>query len=356
MEACFRHFNARETLLAAQALQRFVCERNGRMVFALGGAMSTAEIGRVLAPMIRLGFVHAISSTAANLEEDIFNLIGNRRYRIAHNWRNLTMDDDLAARENRFNRVTDTYIPEAVMNEVHAGILPLWQNADSEGKRFFPWEYIYQLVDSGFLEGKEEVSRAQSWVLAAHDAGIPIFTPGAEDSTLGNFFCSDVMTGKLSGHGCLKSGTEQFARLTEWYLQQDRDHPVGFFQIGGGIAGDFAMCVVPSIIQDHGAEVRRWQYFCHIGDSTTSYGSYSGCPPNEKVTWHKLDPETESFVINSDATIVAPLIFQYVIECHASEIANREIGTASESNVPPSDIHRVNSEEDPFPEHRKAIP
>ncbi|MGH7885522.1 MAG: deoxyhypusine synthase family protein, partial [Thermodesulfobacteriota bacterium] len=56
-----------------------------------------------------------------------------------------------------------------------------------------------------------------------------------------------------------------------------------------------------------------WSYFCQISDSTTSYGSYSGAVPNEKITWGKLAIDTPKFVIESDATIVAPLIFAYLL-------------------------------------------
>jgi deoxyhypusine synthase len=56
-----------------------------------------------------------------------------------------------------------------------------------------------------------------------------------------------------------------------------------------------------------------WGYFCQISDSTTSYGSYSGAVPNEKITWGKLGASTPNFIIESDATIVAPLIFAWVL-------------------------------------------
>ena len=56
-----------------------------------------------------------------------------------------------------------------------------------------------------------------------------------------------------------------------------------------------------------------WGYFCQISDSTTSYGSYSGAIPTEKITWGKLDEHTPTHVIESDATIVAPLIFARVL-------------------------------------------
>ena len=327
LESNFKHFNARETLDAAAGYYRFVAHQDGLMMVSLAGAMSTAEIGKTLGPLIRAGMVHAISSTGANIEEDIFNLVGNSRYKLQPQWRYLTMEQDERTLSEGFNRVTDTCIPEDVMLELHAAMLELWQIAERQQSRHFHWEYFYELIRSGFLEGRHDVSLDESWVVAACEMNIPIYTPGAEDSTLGNMFCADVMQGRLESHAVLKTGTEQFEHLTHWYRDNERDHPIGFFQIGGGIAGDFAMCVVPSIIQDHETDCRHWRYFCHIGDAETSYGGYSGCPPNEKVTWHKLDADTENYTVNSDASVVAPLIFQYVLEKAASSEASARKNT-----------------------------
>jgi deoxyhypusine synthase len=88
---------------------------------------------------------------------------------------------------------------------------------------------------------------------------------------------------------------------------------MGFFQMGGGIAGDFAICAVPCIAQDLQREVPYWGYFCQITDAQPSYGGYSGAPANEKITWGKLEPTTPKFEINSDAAIVAPLICAWVL-------------------------------------------
>lgn len=321
LESNFKHFNARETLDAAAGYCRFVTQDSGKMMVSLAGAMSTAEIGRTLAPLIRTGMVHAITSTAANIEEDVFNLLGNSTYKLQPQWRYLTMEQDATTLAEGFNRVTDTCIPEDVMLDLHEGLLDRWQKAERQGQRHFHWEYFYQLIRAGFLEGKQDANLEDSWVVAACEKNIPIYTPGVEDSTLGNMFCTDVMQGRLTSHVVLKSGTEQFEHLMDWYRVNDSDHPIGFFQIGGGIAGDFAMCAVPAIIQDLEIECKHWRYFCHIGDAVTSYGGYSGCPPNEKVSWHKLDTDTENYTINSDASIVAPLIFQYVLEKSAASAA-----------------------------------
>src|SRR5690606_34456253 len=144
---------------------------------------------------------------------------------------------------------------------------------------------------------------------------LPIFVPGWEDSTLGNIFSAHVIAGDVKNVHTVRTGIEYMIALAEWYQATARaESTIGFFQVGGGIAGDFPICVVPMLHQDLGRTgVPLWGYFCQISDSTTSYGSYSGAVPNEKITWGKLGPTTPRFVIESDATIVAPLIFARVL-------------------------------------------
>jgi deoxyhypusine synthase len=103
--------------------------------------------------------------------------------------------------------------------------------------------------------------------------------------------------------------------LCGWYEENATGPGIGFFQIGGGIAGDFPICVVPLLKIDLKKEKETpiWAYFCQISESNASYGGYSGALPNEKITWYKLGEDTPRFVIESDATIVAPLIFAYVL-------------------------------------------
>ena len=284
------------------------------MLLAMAGAMSTAELGLSLAEMIRQEKVHGICTTGANLEEDIFNLVAHNHYRRVPNYRNLTDDEELALRERGLNRVTDTCIPEEeAMRRIERQVLKYWQDADRGGHRHFPYEYMYMLIRNCNIREFYEIDPKDSWVYAACQKNLPIFTPGWEDSTLGNIFVANVVRGDVSNIGVVKSGLEQMAALIDWYRQNSKDQSIGFFQIGGGIAGDFPICVVPLIMQDLREKCRLWGYFCQISDSTTSYGSYSGAVPNEKITWGKLDRNTPRFVIESDASIVAPLLFAYVL-------------------------------------------
>ena len=308
----FRHFNARETVDAARAYQTHLKD-GGKMLLAMAGAMSTAEIGLSLAEMIRSDKVHAISCTAANLEEDLFNLLAHSEYKLLPDYRNLSPQDEQQLRDDGLNRVTDTCIPETVMRQMESRLVEYWREAAEKGESYFPFEYYYRLLDDPTLEEYFQIPAEASWVIAAREMEIPVYAPGFEDSTLGNIFAARVIDGTVSSHRAIRSGTEQMEHLVGWYLENSVNSPVGLFQIGGGIAGDFAICVVPLILQDLQRDVRLWSYFAQISDSTTSYGSYSGAEPNEKITWSKLDVDCPKFMINSDASIVAPLLFAYVM-------------------------------------------
>jgi deoxyhypusine synthase len=309
----YRHFNAAAMMDAAKGYETHLSE-GGKMMVTLAGAMSTAELGLSLAEMIRQGKVDIISCTGANLEEDIMNLVAHSHYKRVPHYRDLSPKDEWELLENGFNRVTDTCIPEEeAFRRLQKHMEALWKKAAAEGKRYFPHEYMYQMLLSGVLEEHYEIDPKNSWMLAAAEKNLPIVVPGWEDSTMGNIFASYCIKGILEP-SLVKSGIEYMTWLADWYRNNSSGKGVGFFQIGGGIAGDFPICVVPMMYQDlEWTDVPFWSYFCQISDSTTSYGSYSGAVPNEKITWGKLDINTPKFIVESDATIVAPLIFAWLL-------------------------------------------
>jgi len=314
MEHHYRHFNAASLVDAAKGYEEQLVKGN-KMMITLAGAMSTAELGLSLAEMIRQDKVHIITCTGANLEEDVFNLVAHDHYKRVPNYRDLSPEDEQKLLDQHFNRVTDTCIPEEeAMRRIEEHLFNAWKDAENKGNRYLPHEFFYKILLSGELENKYQIDPKNSWLLAAAQKNIPIIVPGWEDSTCGNFFASYCIEGKLSPR-TMKSGIEYMIELSEWYQTNGGTNGVGFFQIGGGIAGDFPICVVPMLHQDLELDhIPCWSYFCQISDSTTSYGSYSGAVPNEKITWGKLEIETPKFVIESDATIVAPLIFAWILD------------------------------------------
>ncbi len=315
MEKHYRHFNAAAMMDAAKAYVQHL-DDGGKMMVTLAGAMSTAELGISFAEMIRKDKVQIISCTGANLEEDIMNLVAHSHYKRVPGYRDLTPKDEWDLLENHYNRVTDTCIPEEeAFRRIQQHIYKIWQEAESKSERYFPHEYMYKMLLSGVLEQYYEIDPENSWMLAAAKKNIPIIVPGWEDSTMGNIFASYVIKNQLKA-STMKSGIEYMVQLSDWYRKNSGGKGVGFFQVGGGIAGDFPICVVPMMYQDlEWHDVPFWSYFCQISDSTTSYGSYSGAVPNEKITWGKLGIDTPKFIVESDASIVAPLMFGWILGC-----------------------------------------
>ena len=310
----FRHFNAAVLKDAADAYIAHL-DRGGKMMITLAGAMSTAELGISLAEMIRQDKVHAIACTGANLEEDLFNLVARSKYKRIPNYRELSPQAEEDLMRRHLNRVTDTCIPEEyAIRRIEKAVIEEWISAAGKKERFFPHEFLFKILKDCRLKQFYEIDPVDSWMMAAAQKDLPMFVPGWEDSTLGNIYAARCITGEISDLQTVRSGIEYMIALAAWYRRNAKDSSAGFFQIGGGIAGDFPICVVPMLNQDvKGAEVPEWGYFCQISDSTTSFGSYSGAVPNEKITWGKLSVETPKFIIESDATIVAPLIFAKVL-------------------------------------------
>jgi deoxyhypusine synthase len=310
----YRHFNAATLVEAADAYISHL-DKGGKMLMTLAGAMSTAELGVSLAEMIRQGKVHGICCTGANLEEDVFNLVAHDFYERVPHWRDLTPADEQALLDRHMNRVTDTCIPEEeAMRRIEGVILKEWMAADQKGERYFPHQFFYRILQSEDLKKSFQIDVKDSWLYAAMERNLPIFVPGWEDSTLGNMFAGHCIAGDVKSVHTVRTGIEYMMSLAEWYTATSKDSSIGFYQIGGGIAGDFPICVVPMLRQDLAREdTPLWGYFCQVSDSTTSYGSYSGAIPNEKITWEKLGINTPRFVIESDASIVAPLMFAAVL-------------------------------------------
>lgn len=310
----YKHFNSATVIEAAEGWNDLL-DNDGKMFLTLAGAMSTAEMGISIAELIRQDKVHAITCTGANLEEDFFNLVAHDSYFRVPNWRTLSLQDEMDLLSKGYNRVTDTCIPEdKAMRRIETELLDVYSDLCSKGESVFPYELFYRMIEEGVCANHYEIDTKDSWLIAAQEKNLPIFTPGWEDSTCGNMIVAAKIDGRIP-YMPVKSGLDAMEMLVEWYEKESTcEGGVGFFQIGGGIAGDFPICCVPLIRQDLERDVKLWSYFCQISDAPTSYGGYSGAPPNEKITWGKLHCDTPAFIIESDATIVFPLVSAYVLD------------------------------------------
>ncbi len=143
-----------------------------------------------------------------------------------------------------------------------------------------------------------------------------MFVPGWEDSTLGNMYARPLSSkGDVKNVHTVRTGIEYMMELAEWYTvttptSVDRLLPDRRRHRRRLSRSAWCRCCTRTC---SATDVPLWGYFCQISDSTTSYGSYSGAVPNEKITWGKLGADTPKYIIESDATIVAPLMFALVL-------------------------------------------
>lgn len=321
-ERTLNHCNGGATLDAALWLKNHLAE-GGKLVVTLAGALSSFQIGVMLAELIRQDKVHLISATAANHEESYYRYVAHSHYASIPRYTELTPEQEAELRDAGLRRITDTFLPEEESVRImEPHILKMWEQASAKKERYFPHEYFRQLFSEKLIQPDSAANENDCWVYAAYQKDIPIVVPGFEDSTMGNIFASYTYNGKyrqdksvLLDPNIMKSGLEYFTMLYDWYMDASKDHPIAFLQLGGGIAADFPICVVPSLKHDLQLEnVRDWAGFIEIGSSPMSYGSYSGAGGKEKITWDKLATNSYYQIIQSDVTVAFPWIAAILLD------------------------------------------
>lgn len=321
-ESTLNHCNGGATLEAALWLKNHL-KKGGKLMVTIAGALSSFQVGIMLAELIRKNKVHLISATGANHEESYYRYVAHSHYAYIPRYTELTPEQEAELRDAGLRRITDTFLPEdESVRIMEPHLLRMWQEAEKKGQGFFPHEYFRRLFSEKLIQPDPEANPNDCWAYAAYQKKIPIVIPGFEDSTMGNIFASYCYDGKHKKKGIptvnrsvMKSGLDYFHLMYDWYLEESKRHPIAFLQLGGGIAADFPICVVPSIKHDlHLSKVRDWAGFVEIGSSPMSYGSYSGAGGKEKITWDKLSTKSYFQIIQSDVTVAFPWIAAVLLD------------------------------------------
>lgn len=321
-ERTLNHCNGGATLDAAIWLKHHL-NQGGKVVVTIAGALSSFQVGVMLAELIRKDKVHLVSATGANHEESYYRYVAHSHYAYIPRYTELTPEQEAELRDAGLRRITDTFLPEdESVRIMEPHLLKMWKDAEKMGKRYFPHEYFRRLFSEKRIKPDPAANPDDCWAYAAYQKNIPVIVPGFEDSTMGNIFASYAYAGphkKKSmptvDQSVMKTGIEYFHLMYDWYLKESKKHPIAFLQLGGGIAADFPICVVPSIKHDlqlH--QVRDWAGFIEIGSSPMSYGSYSGAGGKEKITWDKLSTQSYYQIIQSDVTVAFPWIAAVLLD------------------------------------------
>ena len=315
-ERTLNHCNGGATYQAALWLKNHL-DKGGKLVVTIAGALSSFQVGVMLADLIRAGKVHMISATGANHEESYYRYVAHSHYAYIPRYTELTPEQEAELRDAGLRRITDTFLPEdESVRIMEPHLYKMWKEAEKKGERYFPHEYFRKLFEKNLIKPDPKANPDDCWTYAAYKKNIPIVIPGFEDSTMGNIFASYTYDGKyrkdksaVVNPSVLKTGLEYFTWMYDWYQEASKNSPIAFLQLGGGIAADFPICIVPSLKHDlQYPKVRDWAGFIEIGSSPMSYGSYSGAGGKEKITWDKLSTQSYYQIIQSDVTVAFPWI------------------------------------------------
>lgn len=328
-----RHCNGGKIINAGLWLKQHT-DNGGKIFLALAGAGSTFQVGIVISELIRAGKIAAISATGANLEESLYRLVANSYYARIPNYDELTRSEEKELAQIELCRITDTFIPEEEsVRVIFPELEKLWREAEIN-KRYLLWhEYFFQLFERKMIKFDPTANVDDCWLYQAYLHKVPVFVPGAEDSTMGNLFSYISYNGNhpvLSKYkpkqpisqAIICNSFSYMHRLAEWYLDNTEERGLAFLQLGGGIASDFPICVVPHIKADflwdqqkkiREKMVRAWAGFIEIYSSPMSFGSYSGAGFKEKITWEKLDVDTFGEQIFGDYTAHFPDIAAIIL-------------------------------------------
>jgi deoxyhypusine synthase len=321
-ERTLNHLNGGSTMQAALWLKKHV-ENGGKIVVTLAGALSSFQIGVMLAELIRQDKVHLVSATGANHEESYYRYVAHSHYANIPRYTELTPEQEAELRDAGLRRITDTFLPEdESVRIMEPHLFKMWQEAEKKGESYLPHEYFRRLFKEKLIKPDAQANPKDCWAYAAYEKDIPIVIPGFEDSTMGNIFASYTYKGSVKKKGdpyvspsVMKTGLDYFHLMYDWYSKESKKSPIAFLQLGGGIAADFPICVVPSIKHDlKNHNVRDWAGFIEIGSSPMSYGSYSGAGGKEKITWDKLSTKSYYNIIQSDVTVAFPWIAAVLLD------------------------------------------
>jgi len=328
-----RHCNGGRTVDAGLWLKKH-CDAGGKIFLTMSGAGSSFQLGIVISELIRAGKIAGISVTGANLEESLYRLVANSHYAYIPDYQELTGAEEKELDHAGLRRITDTFLPEEESVRV---VLPsfekLWREAETTGKPRLWHEYFFELFERKMVQFDPTANVDDCWLYQAWLHKVEICVGGVEDSTMGNIFAYYSYNGKhplLSEYAqkhpispeVVHHSFRYMQRLAEWYMDNTKEHGLAFVQLGGGIAADFPICVVPHLKKDYLADeglrkqeelIPPWAGFIEIHSSPMSFGSYSGAGGKEKITWSKLEPDAFMVQICGDFTEHFPDIAAIVL-------------------------------------------
>lgn len=291
-------FSSRDLARAADIYDRMLRDTECGVILCLAGSLVSAGLKDVFVELIRNRMVDAIVSTGANIvDQDFFEGLGYKHYIAEDEYKSGVHDGEL--REMAIDRIYDTFIDEDELRECDDTCKKI---ADSlEPGVYSSREFIREMGAYLAEHGKNK----QSIVLAAYEAGVPIFCPAFSDCSAGFGLVAHQHERGDQPKVSLDSAKD-FYELTQIKIANPS---TGLLMVGGGVPKNFAQDIVVAadILE---AEAPMHKYAIQITVADVRDGALSSSTLKEASSWGKVDTVWEQMVF-AEATMAVPLIAGY---------------------------------------------
>jgi deoxyhypusine synthase len=282
-------------------------DEDASVSLGLAGAMVPTGMRRILADLIRDGYVDALVTTGANLTHDAIEAIGGKHHhgsagpddhrsdeRRDHSLR----EHDETLRDEQVDRIYNVYLPQEYFalfeDHLRSRVFP-------EVERTVSIQEFTRELGRANLEANREndVAEAPGVAAAAYEADVPIYCPAIQDSVLG---IQAWMYSQTSDFAL--DALSDMTTITDQAFDAER---AGAFVVGGGVPKNFTlqtMLVVPE----------AYDYAVQLTMDPEHTGGLSGATLEEARSWGKLEKAARNASVYGDATITLPLLVAAVRE------------------------------------------
>lgn len=292
-------FNARRLAEGAQLYRRML-EADATVALTIAGAMTPIGMSGVFISLIERGFVDFIITTGANIYHDL-----HRPFEFPMVQGTPDVDDNELQAEG-VARIYDVFIKDDdTLEATDKAIQDAVARIDNDGAPFSSAKLHYRL-------GKTVADMAprpeKSFVVAAAQHGVPIYTSSPGDSSVG----MNLVIRHMFDKPIPLNPIDDVIETTAIVRAADRN---GVVEIGGGSPKNFYLQTQPTLHQILLDKSKGGHDFVvQLTVDAPHWGGLSGATPSEARSWGKVrDAHKNNVVVYSCASITLPLIAQYVL-------------------------------------------
>lgn len=286
-------FQGRKLAQAVETWNVMLNEKDLRIFMGLSGAMVPAGMRKIIAYMIREGFIDCLVTTGANLFHDIHEALGGKHYIGS------PAADDSELYKCGIDRIYDVFAEEERFRDIDRFIADFAKNLDEE--EYSTREFVHLLGEEIAKKGDKN-----SIIVSAYETGLPVFVPTIADSSIG----IGLMLARRAGKGLPLDVIKDVDEIT---LMVEKSKKTGVVYIGGGVPKNFIQQteVALSLL---GSDAGGHDYAIQFTTDSPHYGGLSGCTFEEAVSWGKVSAGAKKVLVYVDATIALPIVAHALAE------------------------------------------